>query len=774
MATNSLGHTFAVAITYGNGSDNKPVKTVDTTQAVKKPISQVRFGKHLPDDAVKLAYTAVDEISTETNITIIDHSTSVPQNSPELITGEEIFSGISYNSFYSNILISDVFSVATPTQPSTPLYYEHALLGTIDSTTVIILDSSFQPVGSHLYRVVEISVYDEVTGIPASPAEVDHIAIYNNLENIYDDTTAVYNENTGKLEVSGTLEVYYVRYIDPSDDSIQTVLLNNKPIYKPATTSDIWYISMKLKTWVKAYLVEELGTYYKITLPTATTYGITYLSETRIYIKEFLADDKNLPWFLRITNGSFVYNDSVSGYRYVYEIPEFRSQLFNPIQPYKIVTGETIEKIGSGLVRLQHVPMALDDFPIEIIIKDANETVLYALTTDSTRHGNAYEYSTTVFWDSTKITSWDNNSGLVLIDIKLKDYWVMTSIYYYKEETYEYISLDLNPISNTSTAVGGFFAIYLVPRATVNDTADAEVTIYHIQVDRDGTIINCSQDSLNKTVAAGGILGMTYGERNNILVNTFLDTYTLETVDGDSPGQESRYLILGEVSIKQHTAPYRVTILDVRERGGGVREEYVREAKQIVPEVTWYSDLCSLDGLSYPGRASVVVKLPYTILDTYGGRFTEQDVHEIVKRHMAFGHYPLIRYYGVIPNVSIREDSLDYDGSVLLEWSSETADYTFNIYYGLLPDGKFTKHNTVAIPNSAILNMYHVDGLSPNVAYWIYVTAIDANGVEGPRSRAIEIIPMEDGNTISRTGHTFSCPITLESSFGHEFTVTIT
>ena len=105
---------------------------------------------------------------------------------------------------------------------------------------------------------------------------------------------------------------------------------------------------------------------------------------------------------------------------------------------------------------------------------------------------------------------------------------------------------------------------------------------------------------------------------------------------------------------------------------------------------------------------------------------------------MAWGHYPLIRWYGVIPNLYIDTDSLDTANTIELYWNSE-EDYTFNVYYGQKEDGPFTKHNSGAISNSESGNSYSVDGLSSGVIYWLYATAVDEDSVEGPRSVKLKV-----------------------------------
>jgi hypothetical protein len=221
---------------------------------------------------------------------------------------------------------------------------------------------------------------------------------------------------------------------------------------------------------------------------------------------------------------------------------------------------------------------------------------------------------------------------------------------------------------------------------------------------------------------------------------SFLYDYCVEAPTGDIPeagGVSKRYLVLGELAVINRVAPEDVIVLDARLKGGGIKEDYTEEVKQINPAATWHSDI-GLGGLPYPAYGSVVVKLPYTILSDYGGDFEESEVEEIVKRHMAWGHYPLIRYYGIIPNLYIDTDSLDTVNKIKLYWDSE-EDYTFNVYYGQKEGGPFTKHNSSAISNSLSGNSYNVDGLTSGVIYWLYATAVDSENTEGPHSIKLKV-----------------------------------
>jgi hypothetical protein len=705
MTISALGHTYSVAVTYSDGGDSKPTLTVDMHQSIKKPLYYMRFNAHLPDDAINLAYVAVDDIEADDNIVIMDRSTIAPENSPEYIAGEESFTGDNYSSFYKNILITDVYTTAIPSQPTQPLYYRHVLSGDIETTSIYILDSNFEKVNSNTYRVI---AHPEYTELGALTGSIESVGIYNDLQSSFDDDT-------------GELVVYYVQYVDTADTT-KTVLLNNEEVYSEATFTDMDWASMLLKTWVKAYLLNQVGNHYEFTLPTSTDYTVRLKESIRLHVEKPAIDSNEFPWLVRITNGSFTH--TVGTDTYTYHVPEFSDQQFNPIEPYKFVLGEEIDKVGAGLVQLRHTPTALASQEADIIIVDQDDTVLYALTTDTTKTGTTYYregVSSGISWNTDKILSYDSQSGLVHLDVTLKDYYTITANYYYTEEYYEFSLVNLNPLINTDV-LEHFYVIYLIPETNAN--AGLETAIHYLKVGRDGLVKYCSQTDI-----AADPVGYPYGrpidQADVGSATDFLRLYTLEAPTGFAgESYPNRYLVLAELSVIHQTSIDDVVVLDNRQRGGGIKEEYDAEAKQINPEVSWYGDIGLGGGISYPGKSAVIVRLPRCLIDEYGGPFTESEITEVVKRHMPFGHYAVIELYGITPDVSISGASSPEE--ITIQWSSEGSGCTYNVYYSTTGE-RYEKYNANPLTDSSGGNSYTLTSLTAGLTYYVYVRAISDN-----------------------------------------------
>jgi hypothetical protein len=720
MAISYLGHSFSVAVTFTDGTDGKPTREVDIHQSVKKPLYYMRFNTYLPDDAVKLAYAAVDDIEADDNIVAIDRSMAAPGNSPEFIAGEDSFNDDDYSSFYRSILFTDTYTEEIPSQPVKPLFYRHLLAGDVNVDSIYVLDSSFDKLNPNVYRVVEHLEYDDHGVLTGS---TDSVGVYNDLQNSFDDDT-------------GELVAYYVQYVDAAGIT-KTVLLSNEPVYKLATFSDMNWITLRLKEWTKAYLVNQVGNHYEFTLPQETNYTVRFGEETRLRVEKPVVDSNDLPWFVRITNGAFTHTVGTDTYNY--HVPEFSNQQFNPVEPYKFVAGEQIEKVGAGLVQLKHMPTALADLPADIIIKDRDGTVLHALTTNTLKVGTAhYEDGqvTGATWNSEKILSFDSLSGLVQLDVTLKDYYNITATYYYTEEYYEFTLVNLNPLINPEV-LEHFYVIYLVPETG----AGLETAVHYLKVGRDGLVKDCSQDDISSDV-----IGLPYGRPisqsigssesgvlgHEFMVHSsgtdgkfdFLREYTLEAPSG-FPGQDypNRYLVLAELSVIHQTSINDTVILDDRQRGGGIKDEYDEEAKQTNPEVAWYGDIGLGGGIPYPGKGAVIVRIPHCLLDEYGGPFTETEIAEIAKRHMPFGHYPVVEPYGIIPDIGISGASAA--DKLTVSWPSESSDCTYNVYYS--NGGRFEKHNANPVADNSNGNDYTLTGLTTGLTYYIYVRAICDN-----------------------------------------------
>ena len=221
-------------------------------------------------------------------------------------------------------------------------------------------------------------------------------------------------------------------------------------------------------------------------------------------------------------------------------------------------------------------------------------------------------------------------------------------------------------------------------------------------------------------------------------VDNFVDRYAM--LGDDTEG--THYFVIGEIAV---TDPYKdenMSTIDTRLRGGGIKQRY--ETDEIIvkqEEASWYDDIGSWDGQPYSGGSAIVVKIPYTILSAYGGIFTEEDVRDIVGKHVGYGTYPIIRFYGYVPEVSSITPS---SGQIVLEWNHLGDNFNYDVYISVKENSGYAKHNSTLITGSGSEASYTVGSLSNGQPYFLYVVATDTiTGIEYPKSGRWSATPYE-------------------------------
>lgn len=104
-------------------------------------------------------------------------------------------------------------------------------------------------------------------------------------------------------------------------------------------------------------------------------------------------------------------------------------------------------------------------------------------------------------------------------------------------------------------------------------------------------------------------------------------------------------MLLSRIQVRENTNVENTVVMDARRRGGGLKEDIsAKEIEQRGGTVEAFWDIGGYDGIAYYEKGVIVVKVPKTVLTVNGGRFSEEEVLERVKRHMAYGVYPIVEY----------------------------------------------------------------------------------------------------------------------------------
>ncbi len=125
----------------------------------------------------------------------------------------------------------------------------------------------------------------------------------------------------------------------------------------------------------------------------------------------------------------------------------------------------------------------------------------------------------------------------------------------------------------------------------------------------------------------------------------------------------NRFLIVGKYAVGSNRGLKDVDLVDTRVRGGGIKEEFITDFKGSYPQVKWFHDIGHYDGTPFPGAASVLADLPASLLEVNGGIFGKEQIDSIVKHHLSFGVYPVIRFYCTNTGLIKHEDVLDSTGA---------------------------------------------------------------------------------------------------------------
>ena len=486
QSTSSLGFSYTVTGITGKYEE------FFCRQNVKKRIAKILYLEEPPDDSVNLAYAGSDAISVENCLFIGDRSDRLYPNS-KAQEGSELYyrNTSSAGVAHKNILVTQKFAAGAVSQPI-PLYFKHILPANIDLYSVKLFDKDFNEISSDNYLVELKQEYDEATGLPKSPPVYTEVHVYNTLESKVDLET-------------GEFEVYYIQYVS-SGNATYTKLLDNEPAYREATIDDIWYVTLDLAPWSSAYILNKTGNNYVVNVPpTGQPFSVKYLAQSRIYVEKPVLTDNESLWFPRVSNGSFGWGyGSPTYYTYLYETPEFESQAFNPISPYKMVDHARCVKLTDNLLKLPHAEIQNGGFFVYVsFVIENGGSVLYAITDDTSLVGSRYKdiYSKDVLgsdgeyivWSNEHLLSIDKRLGVVQVDIQLKDYWDIYATYGYKETFFEVSGLNMNPIFDPNTHKQ-IRVLYLIPKAIANYNSAATASVYWLKMNPLGLIEETSQN----------------------------------------------------------------------------------------------------------------------------------------------------------------------------------------------------------------------------------------------------------------------------------------
>jgi hypothetical protein len=697
----------------------------------------------------------------------------VPENSPRKYF-ERIENTLNFTIETGDFYITDVFK-ATQSGAQVPLYFRHDLSFAGLIQDVELLDGNLNKVNQELY-----SFYDE-SALQGSPAQY----IYTNIENSYD---------SGANEYS----IYYYRYKEVSTGRVKIGLLDTKPFYR--------VVSFEAPRNQRSYRVETRLTHSYIQIwfnsrqysptanPSLQQFAIKAAGADRVALLPPLDLAPNQRWYPRITVSEFYRDTGVTGDRLFYYVPEYYSQFFSPVPPFKSMVEKEIKILDPKLLYVSPSPIAnlgVGGFYLYIILKDSMGRAVQAITNDpaASVYITKDKVITDIYYERDLIQSVDSAHGFIKLNRDIKTDLKAFITCRYEEQNLTYRDINVNSTINPSV-LNTSLLFYIIPESTTPSSR----SVFHLQIDEEGNILGAPQDSsfithkgmneeestieikdstlglidvytnfeleivsgknsgrrvkvtsynpLTKTLTLATPALYTIEKKTEYRINKKLKNYvypdSVSSTVFSYQGWENKYLatpyyyvLLGNMYAVQTLAPRNISISDIRIKGGGIRPNRIKEALNLQDEIQWFWDEGYWDGQSYPGMGAVIVEVPRSLLEEVGGSFTRQQIQDAVEKHMAAGSHPIIRYYDQSTLINRLEPG---DRKVFVDWQDSDA-ASYNIYYGTTP-GSLTLYRNVA----GVITSLMVEGLNNGTTYYFKVESV-VRGVAQLSSKTMLAIP---------------------------------
>lgn len=684
-------------------------RLIDTYINILDRKEAILYQTLVPDYAVNSAFVVGAQVSSENTLQIVDRSGDLSANRVEDIR-LHIVDTQSFTVQSESFVVTDIFVEGT-NEIELPLFYKHVL----NTTSLPRLDTDIFELDPD-YTLIFVEVLDTVFRVVNNvlmTVDHEHGIVYSNFQNRYasaQDYECFYVKYTVRNNATGVIYAY-------------TDLLNQEPAYRMATFDDLDESSLLLKTdGRKVYTLDPIMGAYSVRLPQGGHIAYQHTADSKISVLPPPTRSTFDSWYVKVSNGAFL--QTIGSLLYKYYIGEFYEQTFNPYAPLKQSYKEESTVIGGSLIKSDYGDIVLDTdelIYLDIILNDADGVALAAYTTDvdldGTPASNGANYSVWTPLNHDGIKSVDKKNGLVEIDgLQLRLDYQVEMTYHYTETAYEFTLVDLNPLTNRSM-LSNSLVLFVVP-----DLAGVESskTLYYLILDENGLVIETdwldlsSYDPIYYRALPSYLVGSPPAHE------IFVDLYTTEGA-GEA-------LVLGEVSTINPASLPGLTVLDTRIEGGGLKESRIDEAIELQPEVRWFHNIGTWNGVPYPGTANFLVEIPSDLVAGSGGDLSPALIKEVMDRHVGAGIYPVVRQYA--PEITLL--SLEpTDTDVTLEWEGRgfplqtldplsTAELAYNIYYKTINADRWTLANVTPVVES-ISNSYTILGLSTSVTYDIVI-----------------------------------------------------
>lgn len=596
-----------------------------------------------------------------------------------------VYSGPSVELNTSNINITDQANIYF--EDTVPLWYQHyptsaSLLGSSDIVGISLYDYNQQLVDGRLWK------YD-----------VGQKKLFSNVKNYIDPNTLRH--------------VVYYASITYKDGQVVNELLNAQPVFRKSNSNLI----------AKRYSITVDNTSI-----TAFINGASISSSKPLYIRENLEDTMDIKvygdlnsssWNLAVRNdyllsdgAVYTINDSFTNSSQFYLYPnniKILSKRVQVITPTLIWADLPGRFITDGAVEIDTGTIPDSAMEVTLIVRDASGN-LKAVYTNYDTQNFVYNDSTNSVEAIFAINSISSDGYIKLlaeispddiIDISgnmLADYYIDgTNIKYtVGNSNYQLYAankalstnllwinpaLDIEDEEPNSVSVNTNVYTYLL-KFPVVVASSISITV----TDGLANIVTWTDNGLGVMAPSGGagvsgtvnyttgVITLTYNGTQGTIGYTSIKTdYRQAQINGK--------IKIGSVSVSKNRNFDSLTLLDVRQRGGGIDPKYKETVELIYPESVFYRNADNFTSLDLHISAGLIINLPGNLLLTkFGGQYEEGQVQAKVDSSVRAAIPGIVRYYNVVPEI----ESVEYGDTptpyMIITWR-DIKDFSYRLHF---------------------------------------------------------------------------------------------
>ena len=660
--------------------------TLNIAAHVHQRLETFSYRKDIPSNATALAFLSSQDIEASKNITIVNMSDKVAENSPEKTFNTNDFykiTGSSFTTSYPEVSITNQYTLDSKGNVI-PFFYGESLQNNTSSISIERVTNKKSEQVKFGYILSE-----------------DKTRVYYNFKNTYDLVTGLY-------------ELYFITTISTTSQ-ITRSLINPSSAIRESTWEDVDSETGELDTTIPLYFKEEINNQTTYYFNEADTYYIkvedgSYLSPLKI------SSSAKDGWFPIIRNGKF--HHIVNNTNNYYSIVESSNVPYFPYTPYLFDSYVSYSFITKNILSLNRKYFGINttDRPLKIIVRNQNQEVIYALTTKSSLDGQLY--SSTIYWNTSIINSWDNINGIIELNINVDDSWDLEISGYYEQKDYTYTEINLNPLYN-NLVYNYYYVLYIKPNET-------ERSLHRLLVRNDGVIVDTSDDNYKLLDIDGNYNSSTFINKTyritggNYQTDDFINLYTIDGIN------TYNWMILGEYYFVETYSSKEIDIVNLPISGDALVS---RDAVFRNPKLTQSKYLYGYFGLEYPVNNVLIYRLSYSLLEDYGGDFTLDSIKESLETYIGASKHIIFEWDEYINDITV-----DNSTGLVLYWNSVGYGYSYKIYRSEIKDSGYELIDTVYNGSSEL--SFNDTTVTSNKVYYYYIVP-SKNNIDFPQSITI-------------------------------------